>query len=204
MEVMAPMPDEQEKLEEIKKVQDDRKKSTAGVGARLVAQRAMGKDSPFQSPIKTQQLVNIRNNNNAVSNNNNNINNAMKTPTVSIQSNINNFSNNNNNMKVQINNNNSNNTPSPSLNYSSNTPLSPFLKATPVPETVVQQAGDAAIVTAQYLQASLTISLNKHYKDFFKHCGASSSTVKEKYLVNLKYNEDLLNSLKLKNLVFLF
>ena len=93
---------------------------------------------------------------------------------------------NNNNMKVQINNNNSNNTPSPSLNYSSNTPLSPFLKATPVPETVVQQAGDAAIVTAQYLQASLTISLNKHYKDFFKHCGASSSTVKEKYLVNLK------------------
>ncbi len=186
MEVMAPMPDEQEKLEEIKKVQDDRKKSTAGVGARLVAQRAMGKDSPFQSPIKTQQLVNIRNNNNAVSNNNNNINNAMKTPTVSIQSNINNFSNNNNNMKVQINNNNSNNTPSPSLNYSSNTPLSPFLKATPVPETVVQQAGDAAIVTAQYLQASLTISLNKHYKDFFKHCGASSSTVKEKYLVNLK------------------
>ena len=109
MEVMAPMPDEQEKLEEIKKVQDDRKKSTAGVGARLVAQRAMGNDSPFQSPIKTQQLVNISNNNNAISNNNNNINNAMKTPTVSIQSNINNFSNNNNNMKVQINNNNSNN-----------------------------------------------------------------------------------------------
>ena len=34
-----------------------------------------------------------------------------------------------------------------------------------MPETVVQQAGDAAIVTAQYLQASLTISLNKHYKD---------------------------------------
>ena len=61
MEVVAPMPVEQEKLEEIQKVQEDRRKSTAGVGARLVAQRAMSKESRFQSPVRTQQLVRMPN-----------------------------------------------------------------------------------------------------------------------------------------------
>ena len=39
MEVVAPMPVEQEKLEEIQKVQEDRRKSTAGVGATSDEQR---------------------------------------------------------------------------------------------------------------------------------------------------------------------
>ena len=147
MEVMAPMPEEQQKLEIIQKVQEERRDSTAGVGARLVAQRALGTDSPFQSPLKSQQLVNIRNSSNVG-------NTAVKTPTVSIQTNISNFSKNN---EMKINTNNNYSTPSPSLNYSSNTPLSPFLKPTAVPETIVQQAGDAAIVTAQYLQANLKV-----------------------------------------------
>jgi serine/threonine protein phosphatase PrpC/ankyrin repeat protein len=176
MEVMAPMPEEQQKLEIIQKVQEERRDSTTGVGARLVAQRALGADSPFQSPFKSQQLVDIRNSSNVGDA-------TVKTPTVSIQTNISNFSK-NNEMKIDTNNNYS--TPSPSLNYSSNTPLSPFLKPTAVPETIVQQAGDAAIVTAQYLQAQNTTSLNKHYKDFFKHCGAQSASVKEKYLENLR------------------
>ena len=86
MEVVAPMPVEQKKLEEIQKVQEDRRKSTAGVGARLVAQRAMSKESRFQSPVRTQQLVRMPNDSETTSK-------SSRTPTVSIQPGINNFSN---------------------------------------------------------------------------------------------------------------
>ena len=178
MEVVAPMPVEQEKLEEIQKVQEDRRKSTAGVGARLVAQRAMSKDSRFQSPVRTQQLVRITNDSETTSK-------SSRTPTVSIQPGINNFSN-DQTFDIPKKNIHGTSTPSPSTNYRSSTPLSPFLKPTPVPENIVQRAGDAAIVTAQYLQAVNSNNLNKHYKDFFKHCGASSASVKAKYLENLK------------------
>ena len=138
----------------------------------------MSKDSRFHSPVRSQQLVRMPNHSETASKH-------MRTPTVSIQPGINNFSN-EQTLIMPKKNIHGTSTPSPSTNYRSSTPLSPFLKPTPVPENIVQRAGDAAIVTAQYLQAVNSTSLNKHYKDFFKHCGASSASVKAKYLANLK------------------
>ena len=155
MEVVAPMPVEQKKLEEIQKVQEDRRKSTAGVGARLVAQRAMSKESRFQSPVRTQQLVRMPNDSETTSK-------SSRTPTVSIQPGLiiffqrPNFASEKEHTWDKY--------PITIDHLSFKYTIVAFLKPTPVPVNIVQRAGRATPLPS--IQAVNSTSLNKHYKIF--------------------------------------
>ena len=56
--------------------------------------------------------------------------------------------------------------------FSPSTPLSPFVNAAEVPEAVVQQAGEAAVMTAMY--ATDVDELLSHHNSSFMWCGASA------------------------------
>ena len=72
--------------------------------------------------------------------------------------------------------------------YSPQTPLSPFITATEVPESVIKLAGEAGYMTAVY--ANDVNKLHLHHASFFSYCRGSKKKHDE-YLALLEENLDM-------------